>query len=105
MWEGGSGTGTVSRLALWRPMTRQARDTASEVRIALKRKRRAAPGIGHQIGHQASEDEIDDLLSNPVGRAEIGTGDSNEANDHGSGLGDLSAVGPLHPLKLSPAGA
>jgi hypothetical protein len=45
-----------------------------------------------------SDDVVDDLLGDPVGDAEVQTGDDDEANDHSGGLRDLSTVGPLYAL-------
>src|SRR5277367_661833 len=53
----------------------------------------------------SSEDEFDEFLRHVVGDAEIGTGDRDEADDHGRCLEDLAAIGPLDPLQLGPAGA
>jgi hypothetical protein len=51
------------------------------------------------------EDEIYDALGHPVGGAEVGAGDGDEAEYDGGRLGDLAAVGPLDALELSPGGA
>jgi hypothetical protein len=50
-----------------------------------------------------SEHEVDDLLGNPVGRAEVKPGDYYETQHNGSGLRHLPTIGPLYALKLSPA--
>ena len=52
-----------------------------------------------------SEDEFDDLLRYDVGEPEEGSGDDDEAEHDGGRLADLAPVGPVHPLKLRPAGA
>src|SRR5580700_11902419 len=52
----------------------------------------------------SSEDEFNDFLGHIIGQAEIGAGDRDEADDHRGGLRDLTAVGPLYPLQLGPAG-
>src|SRR4051794_8034434 len=51
------------------------------------------------------QDEVDDVLGDDVGEAEVGAGDDHEADHDGGRLADLTAVGPLHALKLGPAGA
>ena len=51
------------------------------------------------------ENEVDDPLRHPVGGTEVQTGNCNEADDNGSSLRNLRAIGPLHALKLGPAGA
>jgi hypothetical protein len=48
------------------------------------------------------DDDVDDLLGDPVGETEVQAGDDDEADDHAGGLGDLTAVGPLHALQLGP---
>src|SRR3954453_5304979 len=50
------------------------------------------------------EDEVDDSLRDRVGESQVGTGDGDEAEDDGRGLGDLTAVGPLDALQLGPGG-
>ena len=46
---------------------------------------------------------MDDPAGDPVGEAEICAGDDDEADDDSGGLHDLTAIGPLDPLKLAPA--
>jgi hypothetical protein len=53
---------------------------------------------------EPSENEVDDLLSCPVGDTEVDTGDGHEAHDNRCGLRDMATVGPLYSLKLGPAG-
>src|SRR3954471_10629386 len=50
------------------------------------------------------EDEVDDSLRDRVGESQVGTGDGDEAEDDGRGLGNLTAVGPLDALQLGPGG-
>src|SRR3954465_1316836 len=57
------------------------------------------------LGVRELEDEVDDALRDGVGEAEVGARDGDEAEDHGGGLGDLAAVGPLNALQLGPRGA
>jgi len=80
-------------------MTKQVKDAASAVCVAHKRAR-----TQRCAGHRASEDEIYDLLGRPVGNAEIYPGDGHKADDDGRGLCDMTPVGPLYSLQLSPAG-
>src|SRR3954471_13530556 len=51
------------------------------------------------------QDEVDDVLGDDVGETEVCAGDDHEADHDGGRLADLTAVGPLHTLKLGPAGA
>src|SRR5277367_5026607 len=57
----------------------------------------------YQRNIQFLEDEFDDFLGHVVGQAQIGARDRHEAEHDSCCLGDVPAVGPLDPLKLSPA--
>src|SRR3954452_6726530 len=54
---------------------------------------------------KALDDEVDDLLGDPVGHAQVGARDDHEADDDAGGLRDLAPVGPLDALELGPGGA
>ena len=47
-----------------------------------------------------SDDVVDDPLCDPVGDAQVETGDDDEAHDHRGGLRDLPTIGPLYALEL-----
>src|SRR4051794_23471424 len=48
------------------------------------------------------DDEVDDLLGDRVGKAEVGAGDHDEPEHDRGGLPDLTAVRPLHALQFGP---
>src|SRR5438309_12102377 len=51
------------------------------------------------------ENQVDDLLRDEVGQAEVGAGDGDEAEHDPGRLRDLAAVRPLDALELGPRGA
>jgi hypothetical protein len=53
----------------------------------------------------SSEDEFDDFFGHEIGGAEVEAGDGDEPEYDGGRLRDMTAVGPLHALELSPARA
>src|SRR5690242_14177495 len=58
----------------------------------------------HDGGSRALDDEVDDLLGGPVGDAQVDAHHRDESKHDSSRLCDLTTVGPLHTLKLGPAG-
>jgi hypothetical protein len=50
------------------------------------------------------KDEFDDFLGDIVSQAEVGASDRDKAQDDGGRLEDLTAIRPLYPLQLGPAG-
>src|SRR5213076_61612 len=66
------------------------------------------PGVGVDdvpAIHGFLDDEVDDLLRDPVGEAEVEAGDDHEAEHDTGGLCDLTAIRPLHALELGPGRA